>query len=277
MTRFETSPILNQEEEERNMSEILRYDKVEIKYGDAVAVSDISFSVREGEILGIVGESGSGKSTIIKAAMGLLGEGAGVSSGDIIYDGKSLLNLSKKEQLEINGPNLGMIFQFAGSSFCPVRKIGTQLYEAMRAHSSISKEEFKERVSELLKKLGFNDDTRILESYPNELSGGMQQRVGVVCAMLLNPKVLLADEPTSAMDVTIQKQAVEEMVRVRDTFNTSIIIVTHNIGVVNAMADNVLVLKDGRIVEMGATKDIINNPKEEYTKKLMDAVPRLKR
>ncbi len=277
MTRFETSPILNQEEEERNMSEILRYDKVEIKYGDAVAVSDISFSVREGEILGIVGESGSGKSTIIKAAMGLLGEGAGVSSGDIIYDGKSLLNLSKKEQLEINGPNLGMIFQFAGSSFCPVRKIGTQLYEAMRAHSNISKEEFKERVSELLRKLGFNDDTRILESYPNELSGGMQQRVGVVCAMLLNPKVLLADEPTSAMDVTIQKQAVEEMVRVRDTFNTSIIIVTHNIGVVNAMADNVLVLKDGRIVEMGATKDIINNPKEEYTKKLMDAVPRLKR
>lgn len=277
MTRFETSPILNQEEEERNMSEILRYDKVEIKYGDAVAVSEISFSVREGEILGIVGESGSGKSTIIKAAMGLLGEGAGVSSGDIIYDGKSLLNLSKKEQLEINGPNLGMIFQFAGSSFCPVRKIGTQLYEAMRAHSNISKEEFKERVSELLRKLGFNDDTRILESYPNELSGGMQQRVGVVCAMLLNPKVLLADEPTSAMDVTIQKQAVEEMVRVRDTFNTSIIIVTHNIGVVNAMADNVLVLKDGRIVEMGATKDIINNPKEEYTKKLMDAVPRLKR
>ncbi len=259
------------------MSEILRYDKVEIKYGDAVAVSDISFSVRKGEILGIVGESGSGKSTIIKAAMGLLGEGAGVSSGDIIYDGKSLLNLSKKEQLEINGPNLGMIFQFAGSSFCPVRKIGTQLYEAMRAHSNISKEEFKERVSELLKKLGFNDDTRILESYPGELSGGMQQRVGVVCAMLLNPKVLLADEPTSAMDVTIQKQAVEEMIRVRDTFNTSIIIVTHNIGVVNAMADNVLVLKDGRIVEMGATKDIINNPKEEYTKKLMDAVPRLKR
>ena len=259
------------------MSEILRYENVEIKYEDAVAVSDITFSLKEGEILGIVGESGSGKSTIIKAAMGLLGENAKVSSGDIIYNGKSLLNLSKKEQLEINGPNLGMIFQFAGSSFCPVRKIGAQLYEAMRAHSDISKEEFRKRVSELLQKLGFNDDTRILESYPNELSGGMQQRVGVVCAMLLNPKVLLADEPISAMDVTIQKQAVEEMVRVRDTFNTSIIIVTHNIGVVNAMADNVLVLKDGHIVEMGPTKDIINNPKEDYTKKLMDAVPRLKR
>ena len=257
------------------MSEILRYDNVSIKYGDSLAVSDISFALEEGEILGIVGESGSGKSTIIKAAMELLGEGAGVSSGDIIYNGKSLLNLSNKEQREINGPNLGMIFQFAGSSFCPVRKIGSQLYEEMKEHTDISKEEFRERVSELLRKLGFNDDTRILESYPNELSGGMQQRVGVVAAMLLNPRILLADEPTSAMDVTIQKQAVEEMVRVRDTFNTSIIIVTHNIGVVNAMADNVLVLKDGKIVEMGKTKDIINNPKEEYTKKLMDAVPRL--
>ena len=259
------------------MNEILKYDGVEIKYGDSIAVSDISFSLAEGEILGIVGESGSGKSTIIKASMGLLGEGATVSSGDILYNGKSLLNLSKKEQLEINGPNLGMIFQFAGSSFCPVRRIGSQLYEAVKAHKDISKEEFKVQVNELLEKLGFVDNERILDSYPNELSGGMQQRVGVVAAMLLNPKILLADEPTSAMDVTIQKQAVEEMLRVRDTFNTSIIIVTHNIGVVSAMADTVMVLKDGKIVEMGDTDKIINSPTKEYTKKLMDAVPRLKR
>ena len=259
------------------MSEILKYDDVEIKYGSHVAVSDINFSLEEGEILGIVGESGSGKSTIIKASMGLLGEGGNVSSGDIIYKGKSLLNLSKKEQLDINGPSLGMIFQFAGSSFCPVRRIGSQLYEIVKAHKDITKEEFKEQVNELLNKLGFVDNERILESYPNELSGGMQQRVGVIAAMLLNPKVLLADEPTSAMDVTIQKQAVEEMLRVRDTFNTSIIIVTHNIGVVSAMADNVMVLKEGRIVEMGKKDKIINNPSEEYTKKLMEAVPRLRR
>ena len=259
------------------MSEILRYDGVEIKYGSNIAVTDISFSLGEGEILGIVGESGSGKSTIIKASMGLLGEGGNVSSGDIIYKGKSLLNLSKKEQLEINGPNLGMIFQFAGSSFCPVRRIRSQLYEIVKAHKDITKEEFEDQVNELLNKLGFVDNERILESYPNELSGGMQQRVGVIAAMLLNPKVLLADEPTSAMDVTIQKQAVEEMLRVRDTFNTSIIIVTHNIGVVSAMADNVMVLKEGRIVEMGKKDKIINNPSEEYTKKLMEAVPRLRR
>lgn len=259
------------------MNSIIKYENVEIKYGEQVAVSDISFSVGEGEILGIVGESGSGKSTIIKAAMGLLGEGGSVSRGEILYEGGSLLNLSKKQRLATNGEQLGMIFQFAGSSFCPVRRIGAQLYEIVKEHKNISKEEFRHQVDELLDKLGFENADRILDSYPNELSGGMQQRVGIVGAMLLNPKVLFADEPTSAMDVTIQKQAVEEMLRVRDTFNTSIVLVTHNIGVVNAMADNLLVLKSGRIVEMGKTEDVINNPKEEYTKRLMDAVPRIMR
>ena len=258
------------------MNKILEYKNVEIKYGNDIAVSEISFALEEGEILGIVGESGSGKSTIIKAAMGLLGEGGVVSNGDIVYKDESLLNVNKKERLNINGPELGMIFQFAGSSFCPVRKIGTQLYEVVKAHKDISKEEFHSQVNELLDKLGFEDTVRILESYPNELSGGMQQRVGIVAAMLLNPKVLLADEPTSAMDVTIQKQAVEEMLKVRDVFGTSIILVTHNIGVVNAMADNLLVLRHGHIVEMGKTDDVINNPSEDYTKKLMEAVPRIK-
>lgn len=259
------------------MNKILEYKNVEIKYGNDIAVSEISFALEEGEILGIVGESGSGKSTIIKAAMGLLGDRGSISKGDILYEGNSLLNLSRKQRLATNGEQLGMIFQFAGSSFCPVRRIGVQLYEIVKEHKDISKEEFRTQVDELLDKLGFENADRILDSYPNELSGGMQQRVGIIAAMLLNPKVLFADEPTSAMDVTIQKQAVEEMLRVRDTFNTSIILVTHNIGVVNAMADKVLVLKGGRIVEMGSKADVINNPKEEYTKRLMDAVPRITR
>lgn len=259
------------------MNKILEYKNVEIKYGNDIAVSEISFALEEGEILGIVGESGSGKSTIIKAAMGLLGDRGSISKGDILYEGNSLLNLSRKQRLATNGEQLGMIFQFAGSSFCPVRRIGVQLYETVKEHKDISKEEFRTQVDELLDKLGFENADRILDSYPNELSGGMQQRVGIIAAMLLNPKVLFADEPTSAMDVTIQKQAVEEMLRVRDTFNTSIILVTHNIGVVNAMADKVLVLKSGRIVEMGSKADVINNPREEYTKRLMDAVPRITR
>jgi len=259
------------------MNKILEYKNVEIKYGNDIAVSEISFALEEGEILAIVGESGSGKSTIIKAAMGLLGDRGSISKGDILYEGNSLLNLNRKQRLATNGEQLGMIFQFAGSSFCPVRRVGVQLYEIVKEHKDISKEEFRTQVDELLDKLGFEDADRILDSYPNELSGGMQQRVGIIAAMLLNPKVLFADEPTSAMDVTIQKQAVEEMLRVRDTFNTSIILVTHNIGVVNAMADKVLVLKNGRIVEMGSKADVINNPKEEYTKRLMDAVPRITR
>lgn len=257
------------------MDKILEYNNVTIQYGSNKAVEDISFTLEKGEVLGIVGESGSGKSTIIKAAMGLLDSAGKVTQGSITYKEISLLNLSDKKRREINGPKLGMIFQFAGSSFCPVRKIKSQLYEIVLSHEDISKDEFGNRVDKLLDKLGFEDKERILESYPDELSGGMQQRVGIIAAMLLNPKVLLADEPTSAMDVTIQKQAVEEMLRVRNVFGTSIVLVTHNIGVVKAMADKVLVLKKGHIVETGKTLDIISSPTQEYTKKLMAAVPRL--
>ena len=130
---------------------------------------------------------------------------------------------------------------------------------------------------ELLNKIGLEEAERVLKSFPFELSGGMQQRIGIAAAMLMEPKILLADEPTSALDVAVQKQVVEEMLRVRDIFKTAIIIVTHNIGVVSAMADNVLVMKDGKVIEYGKTQDVINSPKEEYTKKLMAAVPKLKR
>ena len=254
------------------MSEILKFDNVSIAYGKNTVVKEISFNLNEGEILGIVGESGSGKSTIIRAAMDILEVGGKITRGDILYKGESILNLDKKERQAINGPSLGMIFQFAGSSFCPVRRIGAQLYEEVKAHNDIGKDEFKRKVDELLKKLGFEDCGRILDSYPHELSGGMQQRLGVIAAMLLNPDVLFADEPTSAMDIDIQKQAIEEMLHIRNTFNTAIIIVTHNIGVVKAMAENVMVLHNGNIIEMGLTEDIINNPSEEYTKRLMAAV-----
>lgn len=148
-------------------------------------------------------------------------------------------------------PGAGLYFQSAGSAFCPIRTVGAQLYEAMREHGRISKALFEERALEMLAKLGFEDGKRILTSYPFELSGGMQQRVGIAAAMLLSPGVLLADEPTSALDVTLQKQVVEEMRMVRDTFGTAIVLVAHNLGVIGAMADNVLVLKDGKTVEYG--------------------------
>ena len=259
------------------MAEILKYEHVDISYNGVKVIHDVSFTVDEGEILGIVGESGSGKSTLIKAAMGLLGDTGLVTRGDIWYKGKNLPDLSRAELRRLNGAELGMIFQVAGSSFFPIRTVGAQLYESMTEHESLSKEDFRARATGILEKLGFENAPRILESYPFELSGGMQQRVGIAAAMLLNPSVLLADEPTSALDVSVQKQVVEAMLLVRRVFGTSIVLVTHNIGVIGAMADKVLVMKNGEMVEYGETRQVLNNPREDYTRLLLSAVPKLKR
>ena len=259
------------------MSEILRYEHVDISYNGVKVIKDVSFTVSEGEILGIVGESGSGKSTLIKAAMGLLGSAGLVTRGDIRYKGKNLPDLSAGELRRLNGPELGMIFQNAGSSFCPIRTVGAQLYESMTEHIAMPRERFTARALDMLEKIGFENGQRVLDSYPFELSGGMQQRVGVAAAMLLNPSVLFADEPTSALDVSVQKQVVEEMLLVRESFGTAIVLVTHNIGVIGAMADKVLVMKDGEMVEYGGTRQVLYNPKEDYTRLLMSAVPKLKR
>ena len=259
------------------MAEILRYDHVDISYNGKLAVGDVSFTLNEGEILGIVGESGSGKSTLIKATMGLLGPNGLVTRGDIWYKGNNLPDLKEKELRKLCGPEIGMIFQNAGASFCPIRTVGAQLFESMTEHEGVTRDVFRARAVELMGKIGFEDPARILDSYPFELSGGMQQRVGIAAAMLLNPSILLADEPTSALDVSVQKQVVEEMLLVRETFGSSIIIVTHNIGVIGAMADRVLVMKNGQTVEYGETLQVLNDPQEEYTRTLMSAVPRLRR
>lgn len=266
------------------MEEVIRFDNVDISYNGCLAVRGVNFSAFGGEILGIVGESGSGKSTLIRAAMGLLGDTGRVSEGGIYYRKKEsddlLLNLSKlpgKELRKLCGPELGMIFQNAGSSFCPIRTVGKQLYEALREHEDISGKEFETRAVQFLEKIGFDDGEMILGSYPFELSGGMQQRVGIAAAMLPGPRVLFADEPTSALDVSVQRQVVDEMLMVRKNFGTTIIIVTHNIGVIRAMADRVLVMKDGQMIECGETAQVLNDPKEDYTKKLLAAVPVLRR
>ncbi|MFR5731777.1 MAG: ATP-binding cassette domain-containing protein [Clostridium sp.] len=162
---------------------LLRYDQVDISYRGELAVKQVSFAVDPGEILGIVGESGSGKSTLIKAAMGLLSQEGLVTRGDIWYQGKNITDLPGRDRRRLNGPELGYIFQNAGSSFSPIRTVGVQLYETMKEHSRISKKEFQDRALELLAKLGFSDGMRILKSYPFELSGGMQQRVGIAAAI----------------------------------------------------------------------------------------------
>ena len=259
------------------MEELLRYNHVDISYLGQLVIRDVSFSLHSGEILGIVGESGSGKSTLIKAAMGLLGSEGSITGGEICYRGRLLNRLPPREMRTLCGSELGYIFQNAGSSFCPIRTVGAQLFETMRAHGKITKADFEVQALELLGKLGFADGKRILASYPFELSGGMQQRIGIAAAMLLNPSVLFADEPTSALDVTIQKQVVEEMLMVRKTFGTAIVLVTHNLGVIGAMADRVLVLENGRCVECGSTRQVLSKPRADYTKALLAAVPRLRR
>lgn len=259
------------------MSALLEYEHVEISFGGVPKVHDVSFSLHPGEILGLVGESGTGKTTLIKAAMGLLGNNGLVTKGDIWFEGKSLPDLSEKEQRKIRGDKIGMIFQDCGASLSPIRTIGEQIVESMAAHREIDTAHAKQTAMELFDKLHFKDGERVWNSYPFELSGGMNQRAGIAIAMLMNPSILLADEPTSALDVAVQRQVVEEMLRIRDTFGTAIILVTHDIGVVSAMADTIMVLKRGNVMEFGKAKDVLENPQNDYTKNLLSAVPRLRR
>ncbi len=256
---------------------LLKLQNVEISYNGEPMVTDVNLDMKVGEILGIVGESGSGKSTLIKAAMGLLDPAGLVNKGKIFYKEHNVLELGDEKLRTIRGPEMGMIFQNCGSALCPIRTIGDQLYETMEQHGFKDREAVKKRTEKLLNKINLKDCDRILNSYPFELSGGMNQRVGIVMAMILEPDLLLADEPTSALDVTVQAQVVQEMMALRDEFGTGIAIVTHNIGVVSHMADKVAVMCKGKVVEYGNTRDVIDHPQKAYTRELIQAVPRIRR
>lgn len=263
------------------MSNILEYRNVDIHYGKKQVIENVSLSMKPGEILGIVGESGSGKSTLIRAAMGFLGEGGTVTQGQILYQGTNttidMTQIHGEEMRRLRGAEIAMIFQNAGASLCPIRTIEEQLYEAVLEHESISKGEIRDRALELFEQLRFTNGEQILKSYPFEFSGGMNQRVGIVLAMVLRPRLLLADEPTSALDVTVQLQVLREMKKLRDMYGTSIVLVTHNIGVVNYLTDHVAVMHQGKLVEYGTKEDVLNHPQDAYTKKLIGSVLHLKR
>lgn len=263
------------------MSNILEYRNVDIHYGKKQVIENVSLSMKPGEILGIVGESGSGKSTLIRAAMGLLGEGGTVTQGQILYQGTNttidMTQIHGEEMRRLRGAEIAMIFQNAGASLCPIRTIEEQLYEAVLEHESISKGEIRDRALELFEQLRFTNGEQILKSYPFEFSGGMNQRVGIVLSMVLRPRLLLADEPTSALDVTVQLQVLREMKKLRDMYGTSIVLVTHNIGVVNYLTDHVAVMHQGKLVEYGTKEDVLNHPQDAYTKKLIGSVLHLKR
>lgn len=253
--------------------DFFKFDSVSVTYAGDKAVDNMSFRLNQREILGIVGESGSGKSTIIKSIMGLLNDDGTVEGGEIVFQGENLLNKSEKELRHIRGAKIGMIFQDAVGSLCPIRTIGDQIFEAMKAHRKIDKVKAKEQAYAIFEKLNFKEAESIWTSYPFELSGGMNQRVGVAIAMLLNPPLLLADEPTSALDYQACNQVIEELKKLRKAYGTSIIIVTHDIAVVSVLADNILIVRNGKVMEYGKTEVVLNNPQNEYTKELLSAVP----
>ena len=252
--------------------EILNLKNLSVSYGDINILKDIDLSLKKGEILGIVGESGSGKSTLIKSIMGILDENASID-GEINFEVKDLASLSLKDYRKIKGKEISMIFQNPTEYFNPTRKISKQFIETIRSHNDISKQEIQKKSINTFKFLGLQDGKKIWNSYPFELSGGMNQRVAIALSIMLEPKILLADEPTSALDVTVQAQVVKELLKLRQKLNTSIILVTHNIGVASYMSDNIGVMYGGRIIEYGESEELINNPKHPYTKMLINSVP----
>ena len=259
------------------MDPVLSFDSVDISYGNKIITRDISFALRPGEIVGIIGESGSGKSTILKAAMKILGGSGSVSKGNIFFKGMNILELSPKKMRQICGAQISMVFQDCRTSMCPVRTIGSQIYEIFLAHTKKSREEAYGMAFDLFEKLAFKDPKRILNSYPFELSGGMVQRVGIAMAMLLKPSVILADEPTSALDMAVQKQIINELLLLKDQYNIGIVFVSHNINIISKISDSMIVLKNGIVEEYGITSEVIRHPKSEYTNELIKAAPVLRR
>ena len=256
---------------------LLEYSHVDVSYKGTPVVHDVSLPVMPGEIVCIVGESGSGKSTLVKAAMGQLGPNGLVTRGDIWYEGSSIPDLPASSLRRLCGSDFALVFQDCLAAFAPIRRIGDQVHESLAAHRSISRAESDEKASEMLAKLGFDDPARVLASYPFNLSGGMGQRVGIALALLSEPRILFADEPTSALDVITQAQVVKLLKRINEELGTTIVLVTHNMGVVRMLADHVLVLKNGVVEEYGEAAQVLDTPKAAYTRELLSATPRLER
>jgi oligopeptide/dipeptide ABC transporter ATP-binding protein len=244
--------------------------------GGLPAVDDIGFDVAEGEVLGIVGESGSGKSVTALSIMGLLPKPpARVAAGSIRFQGRDLLGLSEREMRQIRGRGIGMIFQEPMTSLNPVFPIGDQLMETVRVHERLGRAAQRERAIAMLAKVGIAEPERRLRDYPHQLSGGMRQRVMIAVALACNPKLLIADEPTTALDVTIQQQILELLLDLREELGMAIVIITHNMGVVAEVADRVIVMYAGRIVERAPVGELFERPAHPYTRGLLDSIPAL--
>ena len=244
--------------------------------GVVKAVDGISYHVDEGEVLGIVGESGCGKSVSALSIMRLVASPPGRTvRGEVIFDGEDILKIDDAEMRHIRGNRIAMVFQEPMTSLNPVLTIGRQLTETLELHQGMNKSEARERAAELLRIVGIPDSARRLKDYPHQFSGGMRQRVMIAMALSCNPRLIIADEPTTALDVTIQAQILELMQELAQEFGTAMVIITHNLGVVARYASRVVVMYAGKIIETGSAQDIYHNPKHPYTLGLLGSVPRL--
>ena len=241
--------------------------------GVVKAVDGVNFNIRRGEVLGLVGESGCGKSVTSLSILRLVGQPGKIDDGEILFDGRDLRGLSTSEMTKIRGDRIAMIFQQPKSSLNPVFKVGDQLAEVLQIHQGMNKKQGWARAVELLEQVGIPDPQRRVNSYPHELSGGMAQRVMIAMALASKPDLLIADEPTTALDVTIQAQILDLMRQLQKEYQTSIILITHDLGVVAEMANRIAVMYAGQIVEEAATDELFSNPKHPYTQGLIDSIP----
>lgn len=256
---------------------LLEIKNLAIEFHDTVPptkiVEDISFSMMEGEILGIVGESGSGKTQTALSVMGLLGEYARMPRGEILFQGRDILKMPKEELWSIRGKEIGIVFQETMTSLNPVMTIGEQVEESMGIHSSYSAQERKAKALAMMKNVELPNPELLYGKYPHQLSGGMRQRVMIAAALVMEPKLLIADEPTTALDVTIQAQILKLLQRINKEQGTAILFISHDLGVIRHLCSRVIVMNRGEAVEQGNVQDIFEHPSMEYTRKLLAAIP----
>lgn len=263
------------------MEKLLHVENLNIEFFDhklpETVVFDFDLDMTAGEIVGLVGESGSGKSMSAMAVAGLLSRHDMKKRGIIEFDGKDMLSCKRSELRAIQGNTLSVIFQEPMTSLNPLKRIGWQVEETMRIHKTeMSATQRKQRALEVMEQVELKEPERVYDLYPHQLSGGMRQRVMIAAAMAITPKLLIADEPTTALDVTIQMEIVQLLKEIRKKHNTSILFISHDLSLVSTLCDRVLVMQQGRVVENGSANDIFNNPKEEYTKKLIASIPQVK-
>jgi peptide/nickel transport system ATP-binding protein len=245
--------------------------------GIVQAVAGLSFNLEPGKVLGIVGESGSGKSVTAMTVMGLTRGVNARFDGEVLYKGTDLLQVSDSDMQEYRGNEIGMIFQDPMTSLNPVYRIGSQIAEAIKAHENIDKRGARARAVELLRQVGIPNPESRVDDYPHQFSGGMRQRAMIAMALSCNPSILIADEPTTALDVTIQAQIVDLIGRLKDDFKSAVIFITHDLGVIAEIADEIIVMYAGRVVEQGSTRDVFYDPQMPYTWGLLGSIPRLDR